>query len=123
MMAAAARFPHTASRRSVSVLEVPRRENHTCLLVVSTGPPLLRPSSRAGRPAREDGRSKGGPVDTTSRQVWFSRLGTSSTETLRRLAVWGNLAAAAIIAAAPYISPRPVSERPLYEATAAAARR
>lgn len=58
-------------------------------------------------------------MDTRSRQVWFSRLGASSIETLRRLAVWGNLATAAIVAAAPYISPRPVSERPLYEATAA----
>ena len=57
-------------------------------------------------------------MDTSTRQVWFSRLGTSSTETLRRLAVWGNLAIAAVIAAAPYISPRPVSERPLYAATA-----
>src|SRR5660397_205060 len=84
MMAAVARFPHTASRRSVSVLVVPRCENHTCLVL-----------------------------------VWFSHLGTTRTETLRRLAVWGNLATAAIIAAAPYISPRPVSERPLYEATAA----
>ena len=58
-------------------------------------------------------------MDTHTRQVWFSRLGTASTETLRRLAVWGNLATAAIIAAAPFISPRPVSERPLYLVTAA----
>lgn len=53
-------------------------------------------------------------MDAWTRGVWFARLAAPRTSTLRRLAVVVSAADAAVIAAAPYLSPRPLDDRELY---------
>ena len=58
-------------------------------------------------------------VETWRRELWFARLSAPRNRTLRRLAAMVCAIEAAVIVAAPYVSPRPGDETSVYLAVGA----